>query len=162
APLLVLLDDVHAGDRPSLALLAFLARELRGTHVLIVGAHRDVEARMTPPVADALAQAARAGLAVHLDGLPQQDVARFVETRAGVRPSAAMVAALHRQTGGNPFFLDEVVRVLASEGGLVQPRSRAAKRLGVPIRIQDAIERRLSPLSAECRALLDLASVIGL
>jgi tetratricopeptide (TPR) repeat protein len=160
APLLVLLDDVHAADRPSLRLLAFLGRELRGAPVLIVCAHRDAEVRAAPSVAEALAHAAREGAALHLAGLAERDVARFVETRAGVRPSAAVVAALHRQTGGNPFFLDEVVRLLGTQGRLTQQRA-AGGRLGVPIRIRDAVERRLAPLSGECRAVLDTASVIG-
>ena len=71
------------------------------------------------------------------------------------------MAALHRQTGGNPFFLDEVVRLLVAEGRLTEGGGVAA-RLGVPIRIHDTIERRLAPLSPACRELLELASVIGL
>src|SRR5262249_18568409 len=62
-------DDVHAADRPSLRLLAFLGRELRGTPVLIVCAHRDAEVRAAPSVAEALAHAAREGAALHLGGL---------------------------------------------------------------------------------------------
>jgi tetratricopeptide (TPR) repeat protein len=161
-PVLLLLDDVHAADRPSLRLLAFLARELRGTPVLVVCAHRDAEVRATPAVAEALAEAARDGVALPLSGLPEHDVARFVETRAGVRASASVVAALHRQTGGNPFFLDEVVRLLVAEGRLTARGIAAADRLGVPVRIHDTIERRLAPLSPPCRELLELASVIGL
>jgi hypothetical protein len=159
-PVLLLLDDVHAADPPSLRLLAFLARELRGTPVLVVCAHRDAEVRAAPEVAEALAEAARDGVAVPLTGLPERDVARFVEIRAGVRASPTVVAALHRQTGGNPFFLDEVVRLLVAEGRLTQ--RGVAARLGVPVRIHDTIDRRLAALSPPCRALLELASVIGL
>src|SRR4030095_9634448 len=196
-PVLLLLDDVHAADPPSLRLLAFLARELRGTPVLVVCAHRDAEVRAAPEVAEALAEAARDGVAVPLTGLPERDVARFVEIRPGVRASPTVVAALHRQTGGNPFFLDEVVRLLVAEGRLTQrgvaarlggpgrlhhttpkrpPAAAApllvaegrltqrgvAARLGVPVRIHDTIDRRLAALSPPCRALLELASVIGL
>src|SRR5262249_59486017 len=118
------------------------------------------EVRAAPPVAEALAHAAREGAALHLAGLAERDVARRVETRSGVRPAAAVVAAPHRQTCGNPFFLDEVVRLLGTQGRLTQQRA-AGGRLGVPIRIRDAVERRLAPLSGECRAVLDTASVIG-
>src|SRR5262249_33612958 len=141
APLLVPLDDVHAADRPSLRLLAFLGRELRGTPVLIVCAHRDAEVRAAPSVAEALAHAAREGAALHLAGLAERDVARFVETRAGVRPSAAVVAALHRQTGGNPFFLDEVVRLLGTQGRLTQ--QRAAGGRWAPGRVPRSSARRV-------------------
>ena len=160
-PVLLLLDDVHAADPPSLRLLAFLARELRGTPVLVVCAHREAEVRAAPAVAEALAEAARDGMTVPLTGLPERDVARFVEIRAGVRASANVVAALHRQTGGNPFFLDEVVRLLVAEGRLTPRGLAAVERLGVPVRIQDTIDRRLAPLSPPCRALLELVAVIG-
>jgi tetratricopeptide (TPR) repeat protein len=79
-----------------------------------------------------------------------------------VRASAAVVTALHRQTGGNPFFLDEMVRLLVAEGRLTQRGVAAAARRGVPLRIHDTLERRLAPLSPSCRELLELASVIGL
>ncbi len=160
-PVLLLLDDVHAADRPSLRLLAFLARELRGTPVLVVCAHREAEVRAVPAIAEVLAEAARDGVAVPLAGLPADDVARFVEARAGVRASAPVVAALHRQTGGNPFFLDELVRLLVAEGRLTPSGVAAANRLGVPVRVHDAIERRLAPLSPACREVLEVASVIG-
>src|SRR5262249_4758618 len=161
-PMLLLLDDVHAADPPSLRLLAFLARELRGTPVLVVCAHRDAEVRAAPAVAEALAEAARDGVAVPLAGLPEPDVARFVEARAGVRASPTVVAALHQQTGGNPFFLDEMVRLLVAEGRLTPRGVAATVRVGVPIRLHDTLERRLAPLSPACRQLLELASVIGL
>jgi predicted ATPase len=85
-PLLVLLDVVHAADRPSLRLLAFLGRELRGTPVLVVCAHRDAGVR-APAVAEALARGARGRRCIA--GLPERDVARFVETRAGVPVAAS-------------------------------------------------------------------------
>jgi tetratricopeptide (TPR) repeat protein len=161
-PVLLLLDDVHAADRPSLRLLAFLAHELRGTPVLVVCAHREAEVRARPAVAEVLAEAARDGAAVALGGLTERDVARFLEVRVGVRASPAVVTALHRQTGGNPFFLDEVVRLLVAEGRLDPNGLIATGRLGVPVRIHDAIDRRLAPLSPACRELLEVASVIGL
>jgi tetratricopeptide (TPR) repeat protein len=161
-PVLLLLDDVHAADRPSLRLLAFLAHELRGTSVLVVCAHRQAEVRATPAVAEALAEAARDGAALALGGLSERDVARFLEVRAGVRASSKVVTALHRRTGGNPFFLDEVVRLLVAEGRLDERGLIETGRLAVPLRIHDAIDRRLGPLSPACRGLLELVSVIGL
>ncbi len=160
-PLLFLLDDVHAADRPSLRLLAFLGRELHAAPVLIVCAHRDAEVRAAPALAEALAQAAREGEALSVSGLSQTEVARFVEVRGGVRAPAPVVSALHRQTGGNPFFLDEVIRLLAAEGRLTASAVPASGRLPVPGRIHDTIERRLAPLPPPCRRLLDVAAVIG-
>ena len=158
---LVLLDDVHAADGPSLRLLAFLARELHDAAVLVVGAHRLAGLRASPILTETLAEVAREGAAVQLGGLPERDVARFIEVRAGVRPATGVVADLCRQTGGNPFFLDEVVRLLIADGRLTRAGGLTGARLGVPVRVRDTIERRLEPLSAECRALLCAAAVVG-
>src|SRR5262249_43252111 len=128
---LVLLDDVHAADGPSLRLLAFLARELHDAPVLVVGAHRLARARASPILTETLAEAAREGSVVQLAGLPESDVARFIEARAGIRPPSGVVADLCRQTGGNPFFLDEVVRLLIADGRLTRTEGLARARLGV-------------------------------
>ncbi len=158
-PTLVLLDDVHAADVPSLRLLAFLAHELRGAALLLVCAHGDGGGDLAPAILDVLAAWGREGLVVSLAGLPERHIARFVQLRSGVEASATMASALHRQTGGNPFFLDELVRVLRADGSF----DASTVRLGrVPGRIQEAIERRMAPLSSRCRAALETASVLGL
>src|SRR5262249_25616190 len=102
---LVLLDDVHAADGPSLRLLAFLARELHEAPVLVVGAHRLVGLGASPILRETLAETAREGAAVQLGGLPERDVARFIEARAGVRPPSGVVAALSRATPVHPRSL---------------------------------------------------------
>ena len=51
-----------------------------------------------------------------LAGLDQGEVASFVALVAGIEPSSELAAAVHRQTDGNPFFVTEVVRLLASQG----------------------------------------------
>ena len=158
---LVLLDDVHAADGPSLRLLAFLARELREAPVLIVVAHRLLGLRASPILTETLAESAREGVAVQLGGLPEGDVARFIEVRAGIRPASGVVAELCLQTGGNPFFLDEVVRLLVADGHLTKAGGLTGVRRGVPFRVRDTIERRLEPLTPECGTLLRAAAVIG-
>src|SRR5262249_37293427 len=118
--------------------------------------------RASPILTETLAETAREGAAVQLGGLPERDVARFIEARAGVRPTSGVVADLCRQTGGNPFFLDEVGRLLIAEGRLTRAGGLTrGTRLGVPVRVRDTMERRLEPLSPECRALLRAAAVIG-
>ncbi len=158
---LVLLDDVHAADGPSLRLLAFLARELREAPVLIVVAHRLLGLRASPILTETLAESAREGVAVQLGGLPEGDVARFIEVRAGIRPASGVVTELCLQTGGNPFFLDEVVRLLVADGHLTKAGGLTGVRRGVPFRVRDTIERRLEPLTPECGTLLRAAAVIG-
>lgn len=153
-PQLVLLDDLHAVDRPSIRFLTFLAREVRDNRVLIVGAHREAEVRITPDAADALIEAAREGSMMELAGLSERDVARFVETRTGARLAEPAQVALHRYTGGNPSFLEEVVAALPDGATLPPP----GVRWPVPPRVHDAVETRLQTLSPACRELLELVA----
>ena len=160
-PLCLLLDDLHAADPETLVLLRFVAREIRQLRVLIVGTHREVEAARRKDIAPVLGELARDSRAVPLRGLAPRDVARFVEVGFDVTPTATMTRALHRATGGNPFFLDEVLRVLAAEGRLDADDTPAAEAFRIPERVQAAVQRRLALLSAPARAMLEVAAVLG-
>src|SRR5437016_5662539 len=67
-PLLLIFDDLHAADQPSLLLLHFLARELRDVPLLVVGTYRDVEAQRHPERARTLSSVARNGQRIPLGG----------------------------------------------------------------------------------------------
>ena len=58
-PLLLVLEDLHAADTPSLLLLQFVAGEIAGARILIVGTYRDIELAPTNPVAGALVEVER-------------------------------------------------------------------------------------------------------
>src|SRR5262249_58609412 len=94
-PLVVVLDDLHAADAPSILLLRFVARELGEARVLVVGAYRDMELDRGHPLAVALAELSREPAAWHvrLSGLAEAGVARLVPKGTGVRPRAARDAA---------------------------------------------------------------------
>src|SRR5207244_3237671 len=89
------------------------------------------------------------------------EVALFIEGKTGRSASAALVEAVHRETEGNPFFVDEVVPRLAAEGALERRDETVAPRLPVPQGVREAIRRRLAPLPAPCRDALTFASVVG-
>src|SRR5439155_9856327 len=144
-PLVLVLDDLHGADPPSLALLQFLSRELRDARILVIGSYRDVEARRKAQVAAALGEVARDAHHLPLRGLGRAEVGRFIERTYGLSPADAVVASVHDATGGNPFFVDEVVRLLAVEGRL--DGSATPARLGIPDGVREAIRRRLAPLS---------------
>jgi hypothetical protein len=114
-PLLLVLDDLHAADDPSMLLLRYLARDLRAARLLVVGIYRDVEAARRPGVGDAVGDLVREGQVVSLPGLDRAAVRDLVEELSGVAPSEAKVAAIHEATEGNPLFVREVVRLLALE-----------------------------------------------
>lgn len=149
-PLVLVLDDLHAADEPSLLLLQFVARELGRSRVMILGAYRDVDPTLTDPLRATLAELAREPLTrkVPLGGLAESDVTRFIALSA---PNAAELgAAVYAETEGNPLFVGEIVQLLRKEGELTIPQS-----------VRETIGRRLRHLSDDCNALLTLASVLG-
>ncbi len=163
-PLMLVLDDLHWADASSLQVLQFLARELRSAHLLLIGAYRDIDLRRDHPFAQTLGELAREPLCqrILLRGLDEADVQRYVEHGAGQPVSAGLVAAVHQMTEGNPFFVGEVVRWLASRGRLTADEGDAsAWNLVLPQGIREAIGRRLSTLSEECNQVLTAAAVIG-
>jgi predicted ATPase len=160
-PLVLVLDDLHAADEPSLLLLQFLARQLNESRLLVIGAYRDVDPSPTDPLTAALTELAREPVtrSLALAGLGERDVARFIELTSGEAPSEGLVTTIHEETEGNPLFVGEIVRLLAAEGGLDD--AVAAPRLAIPQTVRDVIARRLRHLSQECNRVLVLASVLG-
>jgi len=148
-PLVLILDDLHWADAPSLLLLSLVARELRSARLLVVGTCREGEGGQHA-LAEILADLAREPVAVYfrLRGLGEPQVARFIEAVAGWHPSAPLVAAVYQQTEGNPFFVTELVRLLAAEG---QPMSApgGALPLAIPPTVRAAIGRRLGPRAGD-------------
>jgi predicted ATPase len=155
-PLLLLLDDLHAADEPSRLLLEFLVQQLRGARLLVVGTFRDSEAVRFPDTAEAVGRLLREGQIVSVGGLGRDDVKDLMEVLSGVVPSPAQVAMVHEQTEGNPLFVREVVRLLATEAS-VQPIGR----LPIPGSVRAVIGRRLAPLSADAVQVLSAAAVVG-
>ena len=162
-PIVVVLDDLHAADEPSLLLLRFIASGLGGSGILVVGTYRDVDPTVRDPLAATLAELGRERVThrIELGGLTEADVGRFVELTAEVTPAPELVAALHAETEGNPFFLGEVVRLLAAEGRLPGADPEGLATLGIPQGVREVIGRRLGRLSDDCGLLLALASVLG-
>ena len=158
-PLLVVLDDVHAADEPSLLLLRFVAREIAGSRLLIVGAYRDVDPTLSDPLTSALAELVREPHTsqIGLDGLSEADVSEYIELAAATRPPSELVAAIHAETEGNALFVAEVVRLLDAEGRL----GEAGAALSIPPGVRAVIGQRLGRLSPDCRELLAAASVLG-
>ena len=162
-PLLVVLDDLHAADEPSLLLLRFVAGTIADSRILVVGTYRDVDPTVRDPLAAALAELTREPVTqrLHLKGLTKPDVAHFIEQLAGATPTPDLVAAVHEETEGNPLFVGEVVRLLVSEGRLTNLDRSGLSALGIPQSVRDVIERRLRRLSRDCIHLLTVASVLG-
>jgi eukaryotic-like serine/threonine-protein kinase len=159
-PLVIVLDDLHWADEPSLLLLQFLARGLGDARLLLIGTYRDVELGRHHPLSRMLGELSGAGQAsrVALHGLSDREVRRYIEMTAGAEPAPELVRAVHDQTEGNPFFLAEVVRLLAAEGTLSAPGTAS---LAIPQGVRDVVGRRLDRLSGEANKELAVAAAIG-
>ncbi|MGH9173907.1 MAG: AAA family ATPase, partial [Vicinamibacterales bacterium] len=155
-PLLLILDDLHWADTPSLLLLQFVARELPQSRLLIVGTYRDVEIGRRHPLTATLAELSRghATQRIALHGLASDDIARLIALSTGVEPEPGLVDAVERETEGNPFFVSEVVRLLVAEGGLGRPPGAATWSVRIPESVRDVVGRRLERLSTVCNDVL--------
>jgi class 3 adenylate cyclase len=162
-PLVLLLDDLHWADKPSLLFLQFLARELHGARLLVLGTYRDVELRRQHPLSQTLAELAREGLTqrILLRGLTKRDVSRFIAITAGMEPPDTLVNAVYQETEGNPFFVNEIVRLLVADGRLERPEDVTSWSVTIPQGVREVVGRRLDHLSEECNRVLTIASVIG-
>ncbi|HEX7995221.1 MAG TPA: AAA family ATPase, partial [Streptosporangiaceae bacterium] len=157
-PLVVVLDDLHWADASSLRLLVFLARQLHDVAVLVIGTYRDVEIRAGDhPARQILAELAGQAELLQLTGLTTQEVGQLVETVCGERPSEALARAVHDRTGGNPFFTEQIARLLASQN---QPLDQALVT-GVPPAVSEVLNRRLARLPGDVVDLLAIAAVAG-
>ena len=162
-PLLLVIDDLQWADAATLALLEFVASELSALSVLVVVTVRPTGSESSPPLVDCLGELARqrGSLQLRLIGLDADAVAAFLRERPGDAVPSSVVELVHDRSGGNPFFLGELVQLLESEGRLRDPRLDRASNSWVPAAAQDVIRRRVSRLPAEVQKLLSVASVVG-
>ncbi|HEX5064894.1 MAG TPA: AAA family ATPase, partial [Myxococcota bacterium] len=134
---LVSIDDLHRADSASAALFQHVARELGDAgspRILLVGTHREAELRATPALAETFASVTTLAHArqEQIQGLAPEDVATLVRAHSGREPSATAISDLHRKTNGNPFFLNQILRVLKSESRLTELDSALAVDLELP------------------------------
>ena len=161
-PLMVIIDDLHAADTPSLLLLRFLARELRDARIVLVAAYRDTESGPHDPLSVTVAELRREPIArlVRLGGLDLPEVARCIELIADTTPGDELAAAIHGETEGNPLFVTELIRLLAQERRL-EEAAQAPWTASIPQGMREVIAHRLRHLSPDCRHLLTEAAVLG-
>jgi hypothetical protein len=166
-PIVLVLEDLHDADRGTLDMLLHLSRNLEGARLLIVGTYRDVEVDRSHPLSAAVAELRRAGsfLRVPLRGLTVDEVHRMYEATRGNSVPWQQAELVHRQTEGNPLFVQEVLRYFVEEGLVVREEGRFVPREGVaaavPEGLRDVVGRRLNRLSEGCNQVLSVASVMG-
>ena len=108
-PVLLVLEDIHWADRSTLALLAFLARNLRAERLVVLASYR-VDDALAPELRRLAGELSRRELVrrIELGPLEPEEVARQLEGLAGERVPAAFAQELYARAGGNPFFVEEL------------------------------------------------------
>ena len=139
-PALVVLEDMHWADDATLDLLKFLGRRIQRTHALLVVTYRDDEVGTRHPLRFVIGELPRAHVRrQRLSALSESAVAEMA-SRAG-----RSAAGLHSATGGNPFFITEVL---------------ATGTDAVPVTVRDAVLARALRLAPASREIAELVSLI--
>jgi len=143
-PAVLVLEDMHWADEASLDAVRMLARRLDQVAALVVLSYRDDQHDRWHPLRVVLGDLPKGGLVtrVRVDGLSRQAVAAMV---AAASPSGVDPGALYERTGGNPFFVTEVLAVGSKP---------------VPATVRDAVLARAATLSPRALGLLDAVAVV--
>ena len=157
-PIVLVIDDLHWADAPSLSLLEFLNQELLRSRLLIVGTYRESDASRRTPLLNALGGLIRDSDVerVHLAGLSQTAIGEVAERLCDVNLSASAVEMIYQRTDGNPLFAIELIKVLIDESA---GAAIAAMPARIPAGVHETIGRRLTKLSDRCNELLCAAAV---
>ncbi|MEU6340763.1 AAA family ATPase [Streptomyces sp. NPDC046977] len=153
--LLLVVEDAQWADEPSLLLLRYLARELRGARVLVLVTYRTVGVPDGAAWRSVLPDLGREAVTVPLPlaGLGRQETARLVEAVTGEAAAGDAAGEVYRLSGGNPFFARELAGTWAAGGNAPDRR--------LPASLVDVIAQRTAVLSDPARRILTAAAVLG-
>jgi DNA-binding SARP family transcriptional activator len=170
AGLLLVVDDLHCAERPTLLLLRHLIRAVGPMRLMIVATYRDTDLHPAHPLTALLADLRReVGVdRLALSGLHGQDARAMlagVEGRIDAR-AGDVVELLNSQANGNPFFVGELLRSLVESKRLVERNGIwttdvEVAELEIPQGVRDVVGRRVARLSETARTVLDLAAILG-
>ncbi|MFQ6393978.1 ATP-binding protein [Nocardia sp. KC 131] len=158
-PVVLILDDLQWAEASSLQLLdSVLARLPLG--VAVIAAMRDRGAAPTLELTRTLARMSRASghRRVLVGPLSPAEVGELVRSETGVAPPEDVIEVIHRRTAGNPFFVQELGRLLGPQG---VGTTEAVALSGVPLTVRDVVRDRLAALGSDTIALLEVAALIG-
>jgi predicted ATPase len=158
----LVLEDLHEADRGTLDLLVHFARQSGDTRLLVLGTYRDVEVDRMHRLSATLAELRRFPyfLRIGLRGLSLAEVHRFYSQLRGRDVPLSRAETVHKQTEGNPLFVQEVLRYLVEaelvvrrDGGYV-PTDVSLIEADVPEGLRDIVGKRLSHLSERINEVL--------
>jgi tetratricopeptide (TPR) repeat protein/predicted Ser/Thr protein kinase len=168
SPSVLLLDDLHWADEPTLQLLQHLAPHMASMRLLVVGTYRDVELDAKRPFAKTLESLVRQRLAtrIALRRLQESSVHELLAKMSGSAPPSGLTRAVFLETEGNPFFVEEVYQHLSEEGKLFDADGTwksdlRVNAIEVPEGVRLVIGRRLDRLGEQAHKVLTAAAVVG-
>ncbi len=167
-PLVLLLEDLHWADASTAVLLQHLAPRVRKMPVLVLGTYRETEVFAARPLTSALPELLRQPrvVDVRVTRLPRAAVANMLRAYGGHDAPARLVELVIRETEGNPFFIEQVLKHLTEAGRMFDAAGRWRTDVDVgedevPRGVRHVIGRRLDRVSADCRRTLTRAAIIG-
>jgi class 3 adenylate cyclase/tetratricopeptide (TPR) repeat protein len=168
APVLLILDDLHWADKPTVLLLRHLVRSPRPARLFILGTYRDTEVGPDRPLGAAFADLRRDHRyeRIRLHGLSADDVTTMIGEWGDADVAAAVGHALYAETEGNPLFVAETLRHLAESRAIRREDGRwvadvAADDLAIPEGVREVVARRLGRLPENARRVLAVAALMG-
>ncbi len=159
-PLLLCLDGLQWADSATLDWLGYLGRRMADHPVLVLGTDRSKGQGAGDELRDELRRLSVLS-EYHVTGLEPDSVIQIVRHLTGPRPGVeALSSRLHRTTGGNPFFLLEILRALQEAGQLSEDLA-ALEEIPLPDTVRQAVEARLRRLGPHAQQLLEAGAILG-
>ncbi len=166
-PLVLFLDNLQWADLSTMQLLHHLGQSLRQERLTIVGAYRDLELKERKALSRCLLDMNRERLfqTLPLGRLEASEVAVMVRQTFGDKVPLSLAKLVYEKSGGNPFFVEEILRSLAEER-MVQPGEKGwivpdVSRIRIPDTVKAVVTQRLERLDEACQRSLSLAAVVG-
>ncbi|NQX37154.1 AAA family ATPase [Herbiconiux sp. VKM Ac-2851] len=158
-PVVLVLDDIQWAEASSLQLLDSVVARLPAG-VAVVAAMRDRGFAASLELTRTLATMSRTSghRRVSVGPLSAAEVGELVHSETGVTPPAGVITVIHQRTAGNPFFVQELARLLGPQG---VGSTEAVASSGVPLTVRDVVRDRLATLGSDTIALLEVAALIG-
>lgn len=173
-PLVLVFEDVHWADLPTLLLVRHLIPFVASRPILVIATYRPSEVGIGDPSSQTRTSfgllvdqvnRARRGDVLELADLSADETEAMVGAILRTPPSAEAAKAVYELTGGNPFFIEQVVKHLAEEHRLGEMTGELVPNTGadfqVPQSVKRVIDRRLDSAGTPCADVLSIASVVG-
>jgi DNA-binding winged helix-turn-helix (wHTH) protein/tetratricopeptide (TPR) repeat protein len=152
-PLVLILEDLHWADQPTLDLITAVARRRRPASLLVLGTYRHTDLGESHPLSAAVSELVVRGLASHirLESLSLETATELIMQRADPPPRDAL-EVLHRRSGGNPLFL----------GALLDTTTERGPETDLPRSLREMVEHHLDRLQSADREMIEVAAVAGI